>query len=91
MRSFAIWAAIAAFFGVNALTWWPIALAFVVLSVQVGRGWMLRRAGVRWTMRVASVIALLAAPILLAIGGLLGAAGAYAGPETKDVDFAATR
>jgi MFS family permease len=34
---------------------------------------------------------LTAAPILLAIGGLLGAAGAYAGPETKDVDFAATR
>ncbi|MEO8261197.1 MAG: hypothetical protein ABI566_01395 [Pseudolysinimonas sp.] len=64
-RGVGVHAALAAFFGVNALTWWPIALAFVVLSVQVGRGWMLHRAWVRWAMRVASVVALLAAPVLL--------------------------
>ena len=34
--------------------------------------------------------AVLAAPILLAIGGILGAAGAAAGPETKDVEFTRT-
>lgn len=34
---------------------------------------------------------LLAAPILLAIGGILGAVGAAVGPETKDVDFVETR
>jgi hypothetical protein len=64
-RGIAVYAAIAAFFGVNGLTWWPLALAFIVLSVQVGRGWTLSRAWVRWTMRVASVIALFAAPVLL--------------------------
>lgn len=64
-RGVAAYAAVAAFFGVNAVTWWPIALAFIVLSVQVGRGWMLHRAWVRWTMRAVSVVALFAAPVLL--------------------------
>lgn len=64
-RGVAVYAAIATFFGVNGMTWWPIALAVIVLSVQVGRGWMLQRTWVRWAMRVASVVALFAAPVLL--------------------------
>jgi MFS family permease len=37
------------------------------------------------------VPAAIAAGLLLAIGGILGAAGAAAGPETKDVDFTSVR
>ena len=49
----------------NGGTWWPIAVAAVVLSVQLGRGRMLGRTWVRWVLRAVSVIVIIAAPFIL--------------------------
>jgi hypothetical protein len=65
LRGLALYGAIAWFVGVNALSGWFVAIAFVVLSVQVGRGWMRDRSAVRWIVRVGSAVALLAAPFLI--------------------------
>jgi hypothetical protein len=65
LRGITAYAIIATLLGVNGATWWPLALAFVVLSVQVGRGWMSGRAWVRWAVRVGSAIAVVAMPFLL--------------------------
>jgi hypothetical protein len=40
-------------------------VAFIVASVQLGRGWMRDRAGTRWAVRAVSAIAVVAAPFLL--------------------------
>ena len=65
LRGLVVWALVAGFFGVGAVTWWPFAVAAVVLSVQLGRGRMLGRAWVRGTLVVVSVIAVVAAPFLI--------------------------
>jgi hypothetical protein len=51
--------------GYNGGTWWPIAVGAIVLSVQLGRGRMLGRTWVRWLLRAASVVVIVAAPFML--------------------------
>ena len=43
---------------------WPLLVVAIVLSVQVGRGWMRNRTGVLWLQRAASVIAIVALPFI---------------------------
>jgi hypothetical protein len=66
LRGIAVYALAVSFLGGSyyGATWWPIAVAAVVLSVQVGRGRMLGRGWARWTMRIASAVAIIALPFL---------------------------
>jgi hypothetical protein len=70
-RGAALYALLASFLGINGFSFWPLGVAMVVLSVQLGRGRMLSRAWVRWATRAGSVIAIIAAPFIL--GWLLNA------------------
>ena len=65
-RGAAAYALLASFLGINGVNYWPIAAIMIVLSVQLGRGRMLQRAWVRWTMRAVSASVIVAAPLLVA-------------------------
>jgi hypothetical protein len=64
LRGAAAYALLASFLGINGVTFWPIAVAVIVLSVQLGRGRMLGRAWVRWALRAVSAIVIVAAPVM---------------------------
>jgi hypothetical protein len=70
-RGAVVYALLASFLGINGLSFWPVGVAMVVLSVQLGRGRMLTRPWVLLSTRAVSVIAIVAAPFVL--GSVLNA------------------
>jgi hypothetical protein len=65
LRGIAVHALLASFLGFSGTQFWPVAIALVVLSVQVGRGRMPRPGWAVWLTRVVSAIVLLASPFML--------------------------
>lgn len=66
LRGVAVHLMIVGMLGANGIAAWPLAVALIILSVQIGRGRLQSRAWQRWAQRAVSAIVIVASPFLFA-------------------------